>query len=147
WNGRRRCCRGQLFRVAWRNAPSGRGASIRVLGRMRERFDAMKPYRTLRKICRSNQEFRMYSMARKIQDGGLAMGEFERFDGPNRREFLYGTLAASALTAVPRVAWAAAANDADKEAVLAQIPKMHGENVKRLQEWIALPSIAAENRN
>jgi len=31
--------------------------------------------------------------------------------------------------------------------VLQQIPKMHVENVKRLQEWIALPSIAAENRN
>jgi hypothetical protein len=24
-------------------------------------------------------------------------------------------------------------------AVLAQIPKMHGANVRRLQEWIALP--------
>ena len=24
---------------------------------------------------------------------------------------------------------------------------MHDENVKRLQDWIALPSIAAENRN
>ena len=36
---------------------------------------------------------------------------------------------------------------ADKALVLAQIPKMHAENVKRLQNWIALPSIAAENRN
>ncbi len=35
----------------------------------------------------------------------------------------------------------------DKEAVLAQIPQMHATNVKRLQDWIALPSIAAENRN
>ena len=33
------------------------------------------------------------------------------------------------------------------QAVLSQIPKMHDENVKHLQEWIALPSIAAENRN
>ena len=33
------------------------------------------------------------------------------------------------------------------QAVLAQVPKMHDDNVKRLQEWIALPSIAAENRN
>jgi hypothetical protein len=24
---------------------------------------------------------------------------------------------------------------------------MHAENVRRLQEWIALPSIAAENQN
>jgi acetylornithine deacetylase/succinyl-diaminopimelate desuccinylase-like protein len=42
---------------------------------------------------------------------------------------------------------AAASGSADKAAVLAQIPKMHGANIKRLQEWIALPSIAAENRN
>ena len=35
----------------------------------------------------------------------------------------------------------------DKAAVLAQIPGMHAENIKRLQDWIALPSIAAENRN
>jgi hypothetical protein len=33
--------------------------------------------------------------------------------------------------------------DAEKAAVLAQVPKMHAENLKRLQEWIALPSIAA----
>jgi acetylornithine deacetylase/succinyl-diaminopimelate desuccinylase-like protein len=35
----------------------------------------------------------------------------------------------------------------DKAAVRAQIPQMHAENVRRLQAWIALPSIAAENRN
>ncbi len=38
-------------------------------------------------------------------------------------------------------------DDHDLQSVLSQIPKMHDENVKRLQEWIALPSIAAENRN
>ena len=31
--------------------------------------------------------------------------------------------------------------------MLAQVPKMHAQNVKRLQDWIALPSIAAEDRN
>ena len=31
--------------------------------------------------------------------------------------------------------------------MLAQIPGMHAANVRRLQAWIALPSIAAENRN
>src|SRR6204780_4233674 len=41
----------------------------------------------------------------------------------------------------------AAKGESDKGAVKAQIPKMHDENLKRLQEWIALPSIAAENRN
>ena len=70
---------------------------------------------------------------------------------PNRREFIYGALAAgTAISALPGVggnAWATTAADADQQAVLSQIPKMHEENIKRLQEWIALPSIAAENRN
>src|SRR5580692_7495881 len=52
----------------------------------------------------------------------------------SRREFVQGTVSGLALAAAPA-------------AVLAQIPKMHAENLKRLQEWIALPSIAAENRN
>ena len=36
---------------------------------------------------------------------------------------------------------------ADQAAIKAEIGKRHGEAVKRLQDWIALPSIAAENRN
>jgi acetylornithine deacetylase/succinyl-diaminopimelate desuccinylase-like protein len=65
-----------------------------------------------------------------------------------RREFVEGAVAAAALAAVPETVFAAfPGDDADKQAVLQQIPKMHAENVKRLQEWIALPSIAAENRN
>src|ERR1700736_5919078 len=68
--------------------------------------------------------------------------------GLSRREFVQGAVAGVALTAAPGTAVAALAGDeADKQAVLQQIPKMHAENVKRLQEWIALPSIAAENRN
>lgn len=68
--------------------------------------------------------------------------------GLSRREFVQGAVAGAALTAAPGAAFAAfAGDDADKQAVLQQIPKMHAENVKRLQEWIALPSIAAENRN
>jgi acetylornithine deacetylase/succinyl-diaminopimelate desuccinylase-like protein len=66
----------------------------------------------------------------------------------SRREFVQGTVSGLALgLAPPAVLAAASAKDADKSAVLAQIPKMHAENLKRLQEWIALPSIAAENRN
>src|SRR5258708_10625475 len=60
---------------------------------------------------------------------------------------MQGAVAGAALAAVPLAAFAAPARDADKAAVLAQIPKMHAANIKRLQEWIALPSIAAENRN
>jgi acetylornithine deacetylase/succinyl-diaminopimelate desuccinylase-like protein len=35
----------------------------------------------------------------------------------------------------------------DKAAIQAEISKRHDESVKRLQDWIALPSIAAENRS
>ena len=66
----------------------------------------------------------------------------------NRREFVQGAAAGAALAAAPAMVLAAAdGHGADKAAVLAEIPKMHARNVKRLQEWIALPSIAAENRN
>jgi acetylornithine deacetylase/succinyl-diaminopimelate desuccinylase-like protein len=64
--------------------------------------------------------------------------------GLGRREFVQGAVAGVALAAAPGAVLAASG---DKAAVLAQIPKMHAENIKRLQDWIALPSIAAENRN
>jgi acetylornithine deacetylase/succinyl-diaminopimelate desuccinylase-like protein len=64
----------------------------------------------------------------------------------DRREFVQGAVSGVALAALPGLALAAS-QGADKAVVLAQIPKMHAQNVKRLQEWIALPSIAAENRN
>ena len=62
----------------------------------------------------------------------------------SRRDFLNTSVSAAALAALPGAAFAAACG---KAAVLAQIPKMHAANIKRLQDWIALPSIAAENRN
>ena len=65
----------------------------------------------------------------------------------NRREFVQGTVSGLALAAAPAAVLAATKKDAEKAAVLAQIPKMHAENLKRLQDWIALPSIAAENLN
>ena len=69
----------------------------------------------------------------------------------SRREFVQGTVSSLALAALPAAALAASGKDADKAAdkaaVLAQIPAMHADNLKRLQDWIALPSIAAENRN
>jgi len=66
--------------------------------------------------------------------------------GCNRRDFVQGAASGAALLALPAALWAAA-QATDKAAVLAQISKMHADNVRRLQEWIALPSIAAENRN
>jgi acetylornithine deacetylase/succinyl-diaminopimelate desuccinylase-like protein len=66
----------------------------------------------------------------------------------SRRDFVQGTVSGLALAAAPAALLAtASAAEADKAAVLAQIPKMHAQNLKRLQDWIALPSIAAENRN
>jgi acetylornithine deacetylase/succinyl-diaminopimelate desuccinylase-like protein len=65
--------------------------------------------------------------------------------GLSRREFLSTSVSAAALAALP--GGAQAAGCPGKAAVLAEIPKMHAANIKRLQDWIALPSIAAENRN
>ena len=64
--------------------------------------------------------------------------------GLSRREFVQGALSGT-VAALSNAALGAA--PADKAAVLAQIPRMHADNVQRLQAWIALPSIAAENRN
>ena len=62
----------------------------------------------------------------------------------NRRTFLQGAVAgAAALTWKGRVF---AASPAGLEPVFAQIEKQHEEAVRRLQEWIHQPSIAAENR-
>jgi len=63
----------------------------------------------------------------------------------NRREFIQGATAGAVLASLP--AGAFAFDNSDMQAVLSQIPKMHDDNVKQLQEWIALPSIAAENLN
>ena len=67
--------------------------------------------------------------------------------GFSRRDFVQSAVSGAALTVLPIGAFAAGANDKDKAAVLAEVPKMHAANIKRLQDWIALPSIAAENRN
>lgn len=70
-----------------------------------------------------------------VVDGGL-----------NRRKFVQGAMSGAVLAAAPAVVLGAG-KESDKAAVLAQVPKMHDENLQRLQKWIALPSIAAENRN
>jgi len=61
----------------------------------------------------------------------------------DRRAFLQGAAAAGAALAMPR--WAHA-HPGDMDAILAEIEKRHDESVKRLQDWIRQPSIAAENR-
>jgi len=62
----------------------------------------------------------------------------------SRRTFLHGAVAAGAASlAWPRWTRAAAS---DLDAIRVEIEKRHDESVKRLQEWIRQPSIAAENR-
>jgi acetylornithine deacetylase/succinyl-diaminopimelate desuccinylase-like protein len=69
-----------------------------------------------------------------------------RDQGLNRRGFVLGTVSGAALAMAPTLSGASSVSS-DKKTILAQIPRMHAENIKRLQDWIAFPSIAAENRN
>jgi acetylornithine deacetylase/succinyl-diaminopimelate desuccinylase-like protein len=61
----------------------------------------------------------------------------------NRRDFLEGVGASAAILALPATKKSQSSNLA---LVFAEIPKRHDEAVKRLQDWIHQPSIAAENR-
>ena len=73
----------------------------------------------------------------------------------NRRGLLLMAAAAGATVAAPRLLRAAAAAGKGSEprfggdltSVRAAIETQRPEAIKRLQDWIALPSIAAENRN
>lgn len=67
----------------------------------------------------------------------------EIFSPPDRRRFLQTAAAAAAALALPT--WTAALAG-DLEAVRAEIEKRHDKSLKRLQDWIRQPSIAAENR-
>ena len=74
------------------------------------------------------------------------MGDSEQ-TGLGRRAFVQGVVSSALVAAAPATVLAGSKGLAEKAAVLAEIPKMHDANVQRLQKWIALPSIAAENRN
>ena len=63
---------------------------------------------------------------------------------PNRRQVLGGGIVSAGLLAAPGIAFAAK-SDAPKLA--RAVAAGHDAAVARLREWIALPSIAAENRN
>ena len=67
----------------------------------------------------------------------------EIFPSADRRAFLQGVVVAAASLAMPR--WAHA-RPSDLDAIHAEIEKRHDESVKRLQDWIRQPSIAAEKR-
>src|SRR5216110_3486693 len=57
------------------------------------------------------------------------------------------TIAAAAIAAVATLAGASHSYGDNLADIRKEIAKRHDEAVKRLQDWIALPSIAAENRN
>jgi acetylornithine deacetylase/succinyl-diaminopimelate desuccinylase-like protein len=60
----------------------------------------------------------------------------------SRRDFLGATAVSAAAFAFPRALFAADGLDD----IQAEILKRHAEGVQRLQEWVRLPAIAAENR-
>ena len=62
-----------------------------------------------------------------------------------RRDFVRGAAATAAMLAVGE-RHIALGQPSPKDAVIAQIAAQHNQTVKMLQDWIALPSIAAENR-
>jgi acetylornithine deacetylase/succinyl-diaminopimelate desuccinylase-like protein len=63
--------------------------------------------------------------------------------GVSRREFLHGAAVSTAALAFTGAhPWLVAPS---KEDVLRQIPLQHDQTVRMLREWIAIPSIAAEN--
>jgi acetylornithine deacetylase/succinyl-diaminopimelate desuccinylase-like protein len=75
-----------------------------------------------------------------------------KVDQPNRRGLLMMAAAAGATLAMPRLIRAAAQTadtqfGGDLTGVRTAIEKQRPEAIKRLQDWTALPSIAAENRN
>jgi acetylornithine deacetylase/succinyl-diaminopimelate desuccinylase-like protein len=65
-----------------------------------------------------------------------------------RRRFLGSSAATLAALSLPRAGQAAGkAKTAKPDALQAEILKRHDEGILRLQEWVRLPSIAAENRD
>jgi acetylornithine deacetylase/succinyl-diaminopimelate desuccinylase-like protein len=74
--------------------------------------------------------------------GGLLLD----FAAMNRRDFLQGAAAGAATLALPKNLRAASPAPPALSPVLGQVEKRHDEAVKRLQDWIRQPSIAAENR-
>ena len=75
-----------------------------------------------------------------MRNGGL---KADNFPPMNRRTFLHGAAASAATLAFPP---RAKKSSSDLAPVLAEVGKRHDEAVKRLQDWIRQPSIAAENR-
>jgi len=70
---------------------------------------------------------------------------FDKSPTVTRRDFLQTSMAGAAAVAIGGPEGLLAA--ADRDAVVAEIARQHDATVRMLREWIALPSIAAENLN
>jgi acetylornithine deacetylase/succinyl-diaminopimelate desuccinylase-like protein len=81
-------------------------------------------------------------MVTKASDGG----NMEHLD-MNRREFLHGAATGAAAVAMGGRYAASLTIPPQQDPVVAQIAAQHDTTVRMLQQWIALPSIAAEDRN
>jgi len=82
----------------------------------------------------------------RVSDGGNGRStSASRLYSPpiNRRAFLQGTVASATALAWPL---RARTDTGDLGPIRAEVEKRHDEAVKRLQEWIRQPSIAAENK-
>jgi acetylornithine deacetylase/succinyl-diaminopimelate desuccinylase-like protein len=60
----------------------------------------------------------------------------------SRRRFLSASASSAAALALPRLGFSAA----DLQPIRREVEKRHDEGIARLQEWVKLPSIAAEDR-
>jgi len=65
---------------------------------------------------------------------------------PDRRAVLKGAAASAALLA-PAASLAQSRRDSDREAIARAVDAGFEDSVRRIQQWIALPTIAAERRN
>jgi acetylornithine deacetylase/succinyl-diaminopimelate desuccinylase-like protein len=83
-------------------------------------------------------------------ESALDSNESDRVPTPGaeltRREFLHGAAASAAVVALGGRGGLGVRSD-DRDAVIARIATQHDATVTMLREWIALPSIAAENLN
>src|SRR5271165_4501998 len=92
----------------------------------------------------------LHSQINRMRETSMGIRNVEQ---PSRRGLLLMAAAAGATLAMPRVMLAGAGEGGeaklggDLARVRAAIEKQRSEAVKRLQDWIALPSIAAEDRN
>jgi acetylornithine deacetylase/succinyl-diaminopimelate desuccinylase-like protein len=65
----------------------------------------------------------------------------------NRRDFIHGASTSAAMFAMGSRNISSLFAAGPKDDVIAKIAAQHQQTVKMLQDWIAIPSIAAENRN